>query len=406
MWLLWADGDRMGVASQIVSTTGTNLLGVPRRPGNSLAIVISIAGVVAVLICVLAMYTGFRKTLQGDGKPDRAIVMARAAEDEVGSSLTRETVATISNAPGIKHDEAGKPIVSAELLIPVPVARQRDRSDVSITLRGVGPQYFVMRPELKLIEGRTYRPGTRELVVGSAARTQFAGLNVGDKVRLQSGDWDVVGVYGGGDGARQSEVVTDALTLMSAFKVDVFNDVMISLDSPASLTQVKAYLAADATIQVDARSEPAYLASASSNVNTLLRLVTVSIGSIMALGALFGALNSMHSAVAARTVELATLRAIGFAPFAVATSILGEALLLALLGAAIGATLAYTAFNGTVISTLGGSIWDSQLVYALTITPALVALSISVACVLGLLGGLFPAIRAARANVAEALRET
>ncbi|HEY4212716.1 MAG TPA: ABC transporter permease [Steroidobacteraceae bacterium] len=396
----------MGVASQIVSATGTNLLNVPRRPGNSLAIVISIAGVVAVLICVLAMYAGFRKTLQADGKPDRAIVMARSAEAEASSNVTRETVATISNAPGIRHDAAGKPIVSAELLIPVPVARKRDRSDVSITLRGVGPQYFVMRPELKIIEGRTYRPGTRELVVGAAASKQFAGLNVGDKVRLQSGDWDVVGVYGGGDGARQSEMVTDSLTLMSAFKVDGFNDVMISLDSPASLARVKSYLAADATIQVDAQSEPAYLEGAGGDVNTLLRVVTISIGSIMALGALFGALNSMHSAVAARTVELATLRAIGFAPFAVATSILGEALLLALLGAVIGATLAYTAFNGTVISTLGGSIWDSQLVYALTITPALVAVAISVACVLGLLGGMFPAIRAARANVAEALRET
>src|SRR5262249_12022593 len=153
----------------------------------------SIAGVVAVLICVLAMYTGFRKTLQGDGRPDRAIVMARAAEDEIGSILTREAIATISNAPGIKRDEAGKPIVSAELLIAVPVARKRDGADVSITLRGVGPQYFVMRPELRIVEGRTYRPGTRELVVGSAAHTQFAGLNVGDKVRLQSGDWDVVG---------------------------------------------------------------------------------------------------------------------------------------------------------------------------------------------------------------------
>jgi putative ABC transport system permease protein len=223
---------------------------------------------------------------------------------------------------------------------------------------------------------------------------------------MQGGDWTVVGIFAGANGARESEIVGDAETLMSAYKTDTYNTAVVSLESPPALEQVKSYLAADATLAVDTRSEPAYLASASGTVNTLLRLVTFSIGSIMALGAVFGALNSMHSAVAARTVELATLRAIGFAPLAVATAVLAEALILALIGAAIGTLIAYAGFNGAVISTLGGSIWDSQLVYSLTITPALIALAVSVACGLGLFGGLFPAIRAARTNIATALHET
>jgi putative ABC transport system permease protein len=396
----------MSLAGQIAIVTGANLRSVPRRPGNSLAIIISIAGVVAVLISVFAMYMGFRATIQGDGQPDRAVIMARRANEENESSLSRQDLDTIRTAPGIRHDATGKPMVCAEVVFSVPASRKRDQSDVNISLRGVSSQFFLMRPELKIVAGRMYHTGVHEVVVGSAARAQFAGLDVGQRVRMQGGDWTVVGIFAGANGARESEIVGDAETLMSAYKTDTYNTAVVSLESPPALEQVKSYLAADATLAVDTRSEPAYLASASGTVNTLLRLVTFSIGSIMALGAVFGALNSMHSAVAARTVELATLRAIGFAPLAVATAVLAEALILALIGAAIGTLIAYAGFNGAVISTLGGSIWDSQLVYSLTITPALIALAVSVACGLGLFGGLFPAIRAARTNIATALHET
>jgi putative ABC transport system permease protein len=393
----------MNIVSQTLAVTAMNLRSIPQRLGNSLVIVVGIAGVVAVLISVLAMSLGFRTTIKGDASPDRVIVFSRGASAENVSGLSRENVAAVIDAPGIKHDARDRPVVSAELILVAPVARKRDNSDVYVTLRGVGPQYFVMRPELKLVSGRLFRAGNQELLVGASAGAQFAGLEIGNQVRLQDGDWTVVGTFAGGNGSRESEVIADAQTVMSAYKLDTFNSVSVVQDSGSSLAALKAALAEDSTLQVDARAEPEYLASASSSVNRMLQLVTYSIGSIMALGALFGALNSMHSAVAARTVEIATLRAIGFTSIAVAIAVLIEALLLAFAGAVAGAAIAYAAFNGLTISTLGGAVWDSQLVYSLNITPSLVVIAVVLACALGLLGGLFPAIRAARSNVAVAL---
>ena len=397
----------MALARQILAVTAANVRGIPLRPGNSLVIVVGVAGVVAVLIAVLAMYAGFRATIQGDGRADRAIFMTRDASTEYESNLSREAVAAIMNSPGIKHDARDRPIVSAEVLLVAPVARRRDASDVNVTLRGVGEQYFGMRPELKLVAGRMFHAGNQELVVGAAAQAQFAGLEIGNQVRLQDGDWTVVGMFAGGNGSRESEVVADALMVMSAYKLDAFNSMTVMLASPDIVTGLKEALTRDPTLSlVDVRSEPEYLASASGGVNRMLRVVAYAIGSIMALGALFAALNSMHSAVAARAVEIATLRAIGFSPSAVAISVLAEALLLALLGAAIGVAIAYAGFNGTTISTLGGALWDSQLVYSLRITRSIAAGAILLACALGLLGGIVPAIRAASSNVAEALHET
>lgn len=396
----------MSLFKQIAAVTAMNLRSIPRRLGNSLVIVVGIAGVVAVLISVLAMSMGFRATLKGDGRADRAIVLSRDATTEYGSGLSRESVAAVTNGSGIKHDAHDRPIASAEVVLVAPVARKRDQSDVNITLRGVGEQYFVMRPELKLVSGRMFRAGNQEMLVGAAARGQFAGLELGNQIRLQDGDWTVVGMFAGGNGSRESEVIADVQTVMSAYKLETFNSVSVLLDSENSFATLKDALTEDATLAVDVRREPEYLATVSSSTNRMLQIVAYAIGSIMALGALFGALNSMHSAVAARTVEIATLRAIGFSSTAVAVAVLVEALLLALLGAAIGVAVAYAAFNGTTISTLGGALWDSQLVYSLSITPPLVVIAVALACTLGLLGGLVPAIRAARSNVADALHET
>jgi putative ABC transport system permease protein len=396
----------VALARQILAVTAANVRSIPLRPGNSLVIVIGIAGVVAVLVAVLAMYSGFRATIQGDGRPDRAIVLTRGASTEYESNLSRESVATMMNSPGIMHDARDRPIVSAEVILVAPVARKRNNSDVNVTLRGVGEQYFGMRPELKLVSGRMFRTGNQELIVGASAQAQFAGLDIGDQVRLQDGDWTVVGTFAGGNGSRESEVVADALTVMSAYKLDAFNSMAVMLASKGAVTGLKQALTRDPTLLVDVRTEPEYLASASGGVNRMLRLVAYAIGSIMALGALFAALNAMHSAVAARTVEIATLRAIGFTPSAVAISVLTEAVLLALLGAAIGVAIAYAGFNGTTISMLGGALWDSQLVYSLRVTDSIAASAILLACALGLLGGIVPAIRAASSSVADALHET
>jgi putative ABC transport system permease protein len=335
----------MSLIGQLLAVTAMNLRSIPQRPGNSLVIVIGIAGVVAVLISVLAMSLGFRATLNGDARVDRAIVLSRDATTEYQSSLSRESVAAVMNTVGIKHDGRDRPIVSAEVILVAPVARKRDQSDVNVTLRGVGEQYFVMRPELKLVSGRMFRAGNQELLVGAAAGGQFAGLTIGNSVRLQDGDWTVVGTFAGGNGSRESELIADAQTVMSAYKLEAFNSVSVMLASDESFASLKEALAQDSTLLVDARTEPEYLATASTSVNRMLRLVAYAIGSIMALGALFGALNAMHSAVAARTVEIATLRAIGFSAAAVAIAILIEALILALAGAAAGVAIAYAAFK-------------------------------------------------------------
>ena len=391
---------------QVLVVSALNLRSIPQRLGNSLVIVVGIAGVVAVLLFVLTMYVNFRHTINADGRADRAIVLSRTAAEESDSGLSLENVAAVTDAPGIKHDAQNRPLVSAEVVLEAPVARKRDNADVNVTLRGVGPQYFVLRPELRLVSGRMLRPGTQELLAGEAAHHQFAGLDVGDALRLQGGDWTIVGTFSGGNGSRESELVADGKTVMSAYKLESANAVSVWLETPRSLPTLAAALNAQARLALAVRSEPEYLAAASDSTNRMLRLVAYAIGSIMAIGAFFSALNSMHSAVASRTVEIATLRAIGFSAAAVAISILIESLLLALLGAALGVGIAFATFNGVVISTLGGALFDSQLVYALTISPSLVVISVLLACALGLLGGGFPAVAAARAGVADTLHET
>jgi putative ABC transport system permease protein len=395
----------LNLVRQSFALTANGLRHIPRRLGSSVVIVVGIAGVVAVLIPVLAMYLGFRATIKGDGRADRAIVLSREATTEYESGLSRDDVANIVTVAGARRDARGEPMISAEVVRAAPVSRKRDHSDVNVTLRGVGAQYFVMRPELKLVAGRMFRSGTQELLVGAAARSQFEGLEIGDRVRLQDGDWNVVGAFAGGSGARESELIADAQTVISAYKLNSFNSVAVRLDSPTAVATLADALAHDAKLLVAVYGEPKYLASASDPINRKLRLVAYGIGSIMALGALFAALNSMYSAVSTRVTEMATLRAIGFSATAVAMAVLAEALLLALVGAVVGVGLSYAAFRGVTISTLGGALFDSQLVYSLSITPRLVASVIALACVLGLAGGLPPAIHAARAGVADALHE-
>lgn len=390
--------------SQIVAVTAVNLRSIPERLGNSLVVVIGVAGVVAVLTSVLAMSSGFRQTLDRDARANRALVLTRNAESESGSSLSRADVDAIEEAPGIRRDPGNKPIVSAEVILVAPVTRKSDGTDVQVTLRGVGEGIDLLRPELKLVSGRMFRSGVHELIVGRSAQMQFSGLELGDQVRLQDGDWTVVGVFEIAGSARESELLADAGTVLSAYKMSAFNSVHVLLDSPASVSVLAAGLKDLPTLSVDVRSEPEYLASTSESINSMLRLVAYSIGTIMGVGAFFGALNTMYSATAARGAEIATLRAIGFDAGVILTSVLIEALLLALAGAVVGALVAYVGFNGRTISTLGGAIWDSQLVYSLQITPPLVMTGMALACAIGLLGGLFPAVRAARLPVAEALR--
>jgi putative ABC transport system permease protein len=396
----------MNLIRQILAITATNVRSIPLRLGSSMVIVIGMGGVVGVLIPIIAMSMAFKSTIQGDARTDRAIVLSRIATEEDISSLSRDDVARIANAPEVRRDARGQPIASEEVVLQAPVTRKGDHSDVSLTLRGVGERYFALRPELKLVAGRMFRSGKQELIVGAAALLQFEGLAIGDNIRLQDGDWTVVGTYSGSNGARESEVISDAATVMSAYKLDAFNSLTVALNDAASFASFREGVVRETKRAEDAHTEPEYLAAASGSISRMMRTVAFSIGTIMGLGALFSALNSMYSAVAARTAEMATLRAIGFSAGAVAIAVLFEALLLAMLGAAVGIGISSAVFDGATMSTLRGALSGSQVVLSLSITPALVIGVALLACALGLAGGLVPAMRAARSNIAGALHET
>jgi putative ABC transport system permease protein len=396
----------MSAITQIAAVSLLNLRNIPQRIGTSLVIVIGIAGVVAVLISVLSMSIGFRKTIDNSARADRAIVLSQGADSEAGSSLSRANVLSIVDTPGIKKDISGKPIVSAEILIAAPVARKGDQAEAYVTLRGVGPKAFALRPEFKLVAGRMFQPAVHELLVGKSALAQFSGLEVGDHITLREGEWTVVGVFTSEGNSHESELIADADTVVSAYAWNFYNSLTVQLDSPESLGAFKDALTTNPALVIDVKSEPEYFATVSKPLNRMLNLVAYTIGGIMAIGALFGALNTMYSAVSSRSTEIAMLRAIGFGGGAVVVSVLIEALALALLGAVIGVVLAYFGFNGHAISTIGGTVGNSQLVYSLTVSPALIAMGMALACTIGFVGGIFPAIRAARLPVAAALRGT
>ena len=394
----------MNVVAQVFTVAAVSLRSVPQRVGNTLVIVIGIAAVVAVLSSLLAMSAGFGRTIQGGARPDRVLILTGISDAESSSSLSRATVAAIESAAGIRRDADGKAIVSAEVVLVAPVARRNNGADAYITLRGVGPQFSKVRPEVKIVSGRMFDTGLHELIVGQAAAKQFVDLDIGARIRLHDGDWTIVGVFSGGDNVRDSEVIADAQTVLSSYKLGAFNSATAVLAGGGSLPFLRAALDAQPSLGLQVQTEPEYLASVSRPTHRLLRAVAFTIGTLMTIGALFGALNTMYTAIAARSRELATLRALGFNAGAVVAAILLEALLLALFGAIAGIGTAYVAFDGHAISTLGGSRWDSQLVYSLDLTPALMLDATLLACAIGFVGGLIPALRAMRVPVAHSLR--
>jgi len=393
----------MIVARQMLALTAVGLRSIPRRLGNSLVIVIGTTCVIAVLLSVLAMSVGFSRTIQGDARGDRVLVFTRGSDSEGNSVLSRENLDLIQALPGIRTDAAGKAIISGEVLLVAPVIRRNGR-DAYITLRGTGAQLMQVRPELELVAGRMFRPGLHELIVGRAAHQQFKGLDLGQVIRLHDGDWTIVGIFAGGDSVRESEAIGDATTVMTAYQLTVFNSATALLTSRSSFAKFENAVRIEPSLRVQAMTEPEYLAMVSGPMNELLESVAYLIGGIMGIGALFGALNTMYSAVAARLYEFATLRALGFASTAIVGSVVIEAVLLSLLGAGIGIAVAYGAFNGQAINMLGGSRWDSQLVYSLSVSPPLILLATVLACGIGIVGGLFPALRAIRVSVADSLR--
>ncbi len=394
----------MNTFKQIGAIGAMNLRSIPQRLGTSSVIVIGIAGVVAVLLSVMAMAVGIMGTISSTGREDRAVITRAGSNSELASSITRDAVLTISNAPGIKRGTDGKPLISPET-ITLMDATTDDGSWANVVVRGVGPATMEMRPEMKIVEGRTFRPAVHELIVGRKVPRQFPGLAVGKRIEFANSSWEVVGMFESGGDSHESEILGDSETVVSAARRGTFQPVHVMLDSPQRFEEFKTSLTTNPTLEVDVKRESEYFKEQSAPIGRTLSIIAYVVGGIMAVGALFGALNTMYSAVSQRTREIATLRALGFGPGAVVISVFAEAVLLALIGAIIGSILAWLFFDGNVVSTsASGGI--SQLMFALTVTPALVVLGIVWACAIGLLGGLFPAIRAARLPVATALRAT
>jgi len=390
--------------SQVVSVSKFGLLSIPQRRGSVAAAVFGIAGVVSVLVGVLSMGVGFRKALTASGSPDAAIVLRSGADSEMVSGFLRESTRVIADAPGVARNEEG-PLASAELFVIINLPKRSTGTDANVPMRGVERPALKVRDKLKLEEGRMFEWGQNEVIVGAGAAREFAGLELGGKLRVGQRDWPIVGIFSAGGGSAESEIWTDATALQGAYKRgDTFQSVYVKLLSPGSFLDFKDSLTTDPRLSVKVLRQLEYYAEQSTAVNRLINTLGYLIAALMAVGAVFGALNTMYSSVAARTREIATLRALGFGSGAVVVSVMIESLAMAVFGGVLGAALAYITFNGLHTSTMN---WNSfsQITFAFAVTPDLLAQGVVWAVLIGLLGGLFPALHGARLPIAAALRE-
>jgi putative ABC transport system permease protein len=317
--------------------------------------------------------------------------------------LDHDTAVVVSQAAQVLHDAAGQPIASPELVVVAALPKKSDGVDGNVEVRGVGQHAWELRPNVKMIEGRKFQPGLRELITGKSAQGQFRNLAVGSNLKLNGQLWTIVGVFDSGD-SHNSELWGDTDVVGSTYRRGAStSSVSMRLTSAAAFEALKAALTTDPRIKVDVSTTRSYYNQQSEAITTAIRILGITVGVIMAIGAIFGALNTMYAAVATRAREIATLRAIGFRGLPVIVSILLETMLLALLGGALGALLAWAVFDNYTASTLGSNF--SQVVFAFKVTPQLLWSGLTWALAIGFVGGLFPAVRAARVPVTVGLRE-
>jgi putative ABC transport system permease protein len=395
----------MNWLQQIVSVTWLNLRTLRQRLGSSSVAVVGIAGVVLVLVAMLSIAAGFQASLTSAASPDSALVLRGGSDSEMMSGLSLEHTKIISDAPGVKKTPQGVPLASAELFVVINLPKKSTGSDANVPLRGVEPQAFEVRNNWKIVEGRNFEPGRNEVIVGQGARVHFAGLELGDDLELGEAKWRVVGIFSTGGTVADSELWCDAKVLQPAYRRgSSFQSVYAKLDSPEAYSTFKDALTADPRLNIKVQREADYYASQSRALVGLIETLGWLIAGLMGLGAIFGALITMYSAVANRSREIATLRALGFARVPVVVSVMAEAVLLAVFGGALGALLAFLLFNGYQAATLNWQTF-SMVTFAFAVTPRLMLQGLILALVLGFFGGLFPAIGAARMPVASALRE-
>ena len=390
--------------SQIVAVTGVNLRSINQRLGSSAVAAFGIVGVVVVFVGVLSIAEGFRSAMVAAGDPDTVMIMRSGADTEMTSGISGEHARIIGEKPGIAHDDRG-PLASPELLVIVNHPLRRSGTDANVPLRGVEPPAFRVHDDVRVVEGRRFEPGRNEIIAGRAATRQYTGLDVGATVRWGANEWRVVGIFEANGSAHESEIWCDAKVLQPAYhRGNSYQSVIAKLASHDAFDTVKDALTTDPRLSVTPIREPEYYARQSQVLQRVIRTVGFAIAALMGLGAIFGAVNTMYNAVASRGREIATLRALGFGAVPVVVSVLAEALLLSVVGGIVGGLVAWAAFDGFQTSTMNFQSF-SQVAFAFTVTPTLLLEGLVYASVMGLLGGLFPAIRAARLPVVTALRE-
>jgi putative ABC transport system permease protein len=389
---------------QTIAVTVLNLQTIPQRFGSSGVAIVGIAGVVIVLVSVLSIAQGFSAAMEQTGSPSRALVMRSGADSEMTSGLGPAEVDLIKQAPGLLRD-GQTAVASAELYVIIDIPKIGTNSPANVPMRGVEPQATAVRNEFSIVEGRMFRFGTNEVVVGRGASVNFQGLTVGNTVHSGQDKWEVVGMFETDGSVAETEIWCDSKILQSAYRRgNTYQTVLAHLDSSESFDRFRDWLIANPQVNVQVRRETEYYAQQSRALSSLIRQVGFGIAALMGIGAVFGAILTMYTAVSTRAREIATLRALGFNTTSVLVSVLSESLALAAIGGAIGGVLAYVAFNGYQTSTMNFSTF-SQVAFAFQVTPQLLGMGLTYALLMGLIGGLFPALRAARLPIPSALRE-
>jgi putative ABC transport system permease protein len=389
---------------QTVAVTLLNLRTIPQRLGSSGVAIVGIAGVVVVLVSVLSIAAGFTAAMAEAGSPSRALVMRSGADSEMTSGIGGTESDLIRQAPGIRRDGQAA-LASSELYVIIDLPKKSTGTPANVPMRGIGPQTLAVRDNASIVEGRMLEFGTNEIVVGRGASGQFTGLALGDQVRSGQNTWTVVGIFEADGGVNETEIWCDVRVLQGAYRRgNTYQLVVAKLDSTDTFDTFRDWLTSNPQLNVQVRRENEYYAQQSRALSGLIRTVGFGIAFLMGIGAVFGAILTMYTAVSTRSREIATLRALGFNATSVVVSVMAESLALAAIGGTIGGVIAYLAFNGYQTSTMNFQTF-SQVAFAFRVTPLLLGLGLAYALLMGLVGGLFPAIRAARLPIPAALRE-
>lgn len=389
----------MNFTRQFSALLRMSLSAIPQRLGLVLTIVIGVACAVGVLVSMLAMGVGARREAMGNVRSDRIVLMSTGAPSPMQSSIGKDVLPLLYDLPGIRRSAKGSPMAAAQALLFTQARKKVTGEPMGFALIGVTSGLADTRPELRLTSGRMFQSGLHELIASNKCARQFSNFAVGDKRSMRGSDWTVVGNFDLGSSEGVCFVFADAETILSAFGRNTYNQVMVLLQSPGAFTQLAQALKANPTLRVEAKREAELADEGMKRFNGILDFVSYFVGAIMAVAATFGAANSLYAIVDGRRRELATLCALGFTPGPIISSILVESTLLALPGAFIGVGLAWLFFNGFTASPFGFS-------FHLAVTPPIAGLGIAWALAMGIVGGLLPALKAARLPVTAALRAT